>query len=732
VGIAITEEHRALADSVAKTVARHAPLTLARTVLDSGDESQAGSAAAALGEQGLLGLHVSEDHGGAGYGVEELAIVAEQFGRGLVPGTAVPSLLASAAIARFGSATLAKEVLPGLADGSVTAAVGVGIDPLPAQRSDADVLTITGTSGPIIGGASAAWFVLPVRDGDRVAHVAVAADDLEVTRAQAFDGTRSVATVTAESVEVPVERVLDVDLAGMRDLATVVLGAEAAGIADWCLQTATDYAKVREQFGRPIGQFQGVKHRCAEMLVRVEEARAAVWDAARAVDEEEFGLAAAVAASVTFDAAYDNALEAIQILGGIGFTWEHDAHMYLRRATVLRQLVGGGDVHRRRVTDLALDGHRRTLHLELAGDEADRIRTEVADFAASLDGLDESQRRSRLAESGYQVPHWPRPWGREATPIEQLVIDEQLAAAGIQRPNIFIGGWILPTIITYGTPEQQDQFIVPTLRGDIVWCQLFSEPGAGSDLAALQTKAVKVDGGWRVTGQKVWTSLAHRSEWGLLIARTDPDAPKHQGITAFLLDMQHSEGLDIRPLREMTGNELFNEVYLDDVFIPDEMVVGPVDGGWKAARNTLSNERVAMSGGSVMGSGVEGVLKAFGHSRDRDDPLVRDRLGGLIAEGQVLGLLGFRTTLAQLSGVEPGAGSSVRKLVGGHHARECAAMALDLMGPAGVVAEGVAEQATFMFLQAQCLTIAGGTTNVQLNVIAERLLGLPRDDAGEA
>jgi len=731
-GIAITEEHRALADSAAKAVARHAPIDRARVVLDSGDDATTGDVVAALAEQGLLGLHVSEEHGGAGYGIEELAVVVEQFGRGLVPGPAVPSLLSSALVGRFGSATLAKEVLPGLADGSLAASVGIGIDPLTAQPSDAGGLIVSGMSGPIVSGASAAWFVLPVRDGDRVLHIAVSADVVDVVPAKPFDGTRSVATVTVEAVEVPLERMLHVDPAGVRDLATVVLGSEAAGIADWCLTTATEYAKVREQFGRPIGQFQGVKHRCAEMLVRVEEARAAVWDAARAVDEDEFELAAAVAAGVAFDAAYDNALEAIQILGGIGFTWEHDAHLYLRRATVLRQLVGGGDAHRRRVTDLALDGHRRTLHLELGGDDADRIRDEVADFTASLDGLDEPQRRSRLAESGYQVPHWPHPWGRDASPIEQLVIDEQLAAAEIQRPNVFIGGWILPTIITFGTPEQQDQFIVPTLRGDIVWCQLFSEPGAGSDLAALQTKAVKVDGGWRVTGQKVWTSLAHRSDWGLLIARTDPNAPKHQGITAFLLDMQDSEGLDIRPLREMTGNELFNEVYLDDVFIPDEMVVGPVNGGWKAARNTLSNERVAMSGGSVMGSGVEGVLKAFGASGLTDDPLVRDRLGGLIAEGQVLGLLGFRTTLAQLSGVEPGAGSSVRKLVGGHHARECAAMALDLMGPSGVAAEGAAEQATFMFLQAQCLTIAGGTTNVQLNVIAERLLGLPRDDAGDA
>ena len=439
-------------------------------------------------------------------------------------------------------------------------------------------------------------------------------------------------------------------------------------------------------------------------------------------------LAVAVAATITVDAAHDNALEAIQLLGGIGFTWEHDAHWFLRRATTLRSLLGSAHDHRREVARLALDGRRRHLHVELAGDEADRVRDEVRAFAADLDGADEPARRAALADSGFQVPHWPAPWGRDASPVEQLVIDEELAAAGIERPNIFIGGWILPTIIGYGTPEQREQFILPTLRGDISWCQLFSEPGAGSDLAAISTRAERVDGGWRITGQKVWTSLAHRSDWGLLIARTDPDAPKHDGITAFIVDMQHTDGLEIRPLREMTGNEMFNEVFFDGVFVPDEMVVGPVGGGWKAARNTLANERVAMSSGSAMGVGCRaGPGRCGGQPRRGRPRRPRPARRRWSPRARCWACSGFRTTLAQLSGTEPGASSSVRKLVGGHHARACADMALELLGPAGIVAAGPAQKASFMFLQSQCLTIAGGTTNVQLNVIAERLLGLPRD-----
>ena len=724
-GIAITEEHRALADSVAGAIARHAPPTTVRAVGEQELDPAVADVRGALAGQGVLGLHVAEEHGGSGYGLEELVVVAEQLGVACAPGVLVPTLLVSAALQQAGG-PVAKELLPGLVDGRSGAGIALGDAVLSAVPADGS-WQLSGSLDVVLGGAAVDVVLAPVDTPDGRRWAALDAPAAGLVAVDAVDPTRPVARARVDTT-VAGERLLDLRPDRVDALSTLVLGAEAAGIAAWCLDTAVDYARVREQFGRPIGQFQGVKHRCAEMLVRVEQARAAVWDAARALaDDDQADLPGAVAAAVTVDAAHDNALDAIQLLGGIGFTWEHDAHWYLRRATTLRGLLGGADRHRRRVAELALDGHRRQLHVELEGEDADRVRREVRQFVAQVEGLDEDARRTALAESGFQVPHWPAPWGRDAGPVEQLVIDEELAAAGIERPNLFIGGWILPTLIGYGSPEQQDRFILPTLRGEVTWCQLFSEPGAGSDLAAIQTRAERVEGGWRITGQKVWTSLAHRSDWGLLIARTDPDAPKHAGITAFLVDMQHSDGLDIRPLREMTGNEMFNEVYFDGVFVPDEMVVGPVDGGWKAARNTLANERVAMSSGSAMGSGVEQVLAGVPASPHGDDPVVLDRLGELVAEGQVLGILGFRTTLAQLSGVEPGASSSVRKLVGGHHARACADLALELLGPAGVVAEGAGQRASFMFLQSQCLTIAGGTTNVQLNVIAERLLGLPRD-----
>jgi alkylation response protein AidB-like acyl-CoA dehydrogenase len=389
-------------------------------------------------------------------------------------------------------------------------------------------------------------------------------------------------------------------------------------------------------------------------------------------------------------------------------------------------MLGSASSWRARAADIAVAGGRRTLGVDLPEEQTATVRAAVREFLASLEGLDDQTRRRAIADAGYVQPHWPKPYGLEASAVEQLVIDEEFAAAGVQRPDLIIGGWILPTIIAHGTPEQQERFIRPTLYGELVWCQMFSEPGAGSDLAALSTKATRTDGGWVLNGQKVWTSVAHRSDWGLCLARTDPQAPKHEGITCFLVDMS-AAGLDIRPLRELTGRALFNEVFLNDVFVPDDLVVGKIHDGWRAGRTTLANERVAMSSGSTMGAGVEGVLR-FAAQADLD-PVTRDRVGRLVCEGQVLSLLGLRTTLRQLGGLDPGASSSVRKLLGMHHAQDCAEFLLELLGPSGAVLDGPGAAVAHGFLQSRCLTIAGGTTEVQRNVIAERLLGLPRDDA---
>jgi alkylation response protein AidB-like acyl-CoA dehydrogenase len=246
----------------------------------------------------------------------------------------------------------------------------------------------------------------------------------------------------------------------------------------------------------------------------------------------------------------------------------------------------------------------------------------------------------------------------------------------------------------------------------------------------LRTTATRVDGGWRVDGQKVWTTMAAEADWGICLVRTNPDAPKHLGITYLIVDMR-SDGIDVRPLREMTGLAMFNEVFLDGVFVPDDCVIGDVDGGWPLARTTLGNERVAMGSGSSFGGGIEALLALVAARRDRGelpvDDVLLDQLGALVAESHVVAVLGARATHRSVGGARPGPEASVRKLLGAEHDQRTQEFGLGLLGPVGATVAEEAASWTFGFLANRCLTIAGGTSEIQRNVIGERLLGLPRD-----
>jgi alkylation response protein AidB-like acyl-CoA dehydrogenase len=720
--IGVSEEHEALAEAVRGWARRAGLRDSARAALEA-DETRP-EWYADLGRQGLLGLHVAEESGGSGAGGVELAISVEELGRALAHGPTLPTVFVSLLLSKTGG-TPAKELLPSLADGSTTAAAALGLGSLVATPV-ADGVTVRGTVRPVLGGGLADVLLLGARDGDGELWFVVDATNVSVTPLEGLDATRRPAEISLDDVMVPSARLLPgLSLHEVRVLTGVLVAAEAAGLAGWALDTATAYAKTREQFGRPIGAFQAVKHLCADMLVRAEQACATAWDGARAIEDPagpERDLAASVAVAVAVEAAVDNAKSCIQVLGGIGYTWEHDAHVVLKRALSLRALVGAPAGWRGQVADLAMAGARRRLELDLG--DTEEVREEVRAFLATTPD------DAALADAGYAMPHWPRPWGRDATAVEQLVIDQELAAAGIRRRDLVVGAWAAPTLVAHGTPEQQERFVPQTLRGEIVWCQMFSEPGAGSDLASLQTRADRVEGGWRVTGQKVWTSMADRADWAILLARTDgtgkgPD--RHKGITYFLLDMR-TPGVDVRPLRELTGRAAFNEVFLDDVLVPDDCVVGEIGHGWKLARTTLANERVAMSAGSPFGRGVEDVLSDVA-ALPALDGVLRDRVGHLVCEAQGQALLAFRTTLRQLSGADPGPASSVRKLVGMKHQQDAAELRFELLGDEGVTAEGDAGRLGHTMLNTRCLTIAGGTSEVLRNVIGERILGLPRDDA---
>ncbi|OBH02357.1 acyl-CoA dehydrogenase [Mycobacterium sp. E3247] len=658
---------------------------------------------ARLAELGIFGVAIPEEHGGAGGSVEDLCAMVEEAAKALVPGPVATTALATLVVTD-------PDLLGQLAAGERFA----GLALKGGARFDGQTSRVSGALPWVLGAADGGVLLLPA-DGKWLV-VDTESDGVQIEPLEATDFSRPLARVVLTSAPATViespERV--------EELAATVLAAEAAGVTRWSLDTAVDYAKVREQFGKPIGSFQAVKHLCAEMLCRAEQAEVAAADAARAAaesDPDQFSIAAALAASIGIAAAKANVKDCIQVLGGIGCTWEHDAHLYLRRAHAIGSFLGGAERWLRRVTELTQGGVRRRLGIDLTDVEGQRA--EIAAAVAEIAALPEEKRQAALAEAGLQAPHWPAPHGRGASPAEQLLIDQEMAAAGVVRPDLVIGWWAAPTILEHGTPEQIERFVPDTLRGEFLWCQLFSEPGAGSDLASLRTKAVRGDGGWLLTGQKVWTSAAHKARWGVCLARTDPDAPKHKGITYFLVDMR-SPGIEIRPLREITGDSLFNEVFLDNVFVPDEMVVGEVNDGWRLARTTLANERIAMATGTALGNPMEELLKVL--AKLDLDAAQQDRLGRLIVIAQTGALLDQRIAQLAVGGQDPGAQSSVRKLIGVRYRQALAEYMMDVSEGGGLVRN----YAVYDFLNTRCLTIAGGTEQILLTVAAERLLGLPR------
>jgi alkylation response protein AidB-like acyl-CoA dehydrogenase len=512
----------------------------------------------------------------------------------------------------------------------------------------------------------------------------------------------------------------------LTDVARAVLAAEATGIAAQTTDMAAEYSKVRQQFGRPIATFQAVKHHVANMVVAREQATAATWDAGRAGlgGGDQFSYTAAIAAVLAVQAALGNANLSIQVHGGIGMTWEHDAHLYMRRATAIAA-VAGAEQAAIEVTDLVRGGLRRAAAIDLPP-EAEPVRAAIKPDVDRLRALSGDERKQALIETGYAMPHWPKPWGRDAKAIEQLVIEQELRAAGIKRPGLGITSWIILTLIQHATPDQVERYVPPALRQEVIWCQLFSEPGAGSDAAGIRTKATKVDGGWRINGQKVWTSGAHLASFGLATVRTDPDAPKHSGITMMVIDM-HAPGVTVRPLKMPNGGSDFNEVFFDDVFVPDPDVVGPVNGGWTVARATLGNESVSIGGGD---GGMSVPIDSFIAPLDAHPERLAGgagRVGRHIARTQVMGVLNQRAAYRAVAGGGPGPEGNITKLLLSELGHESAAILLELAGPDGAFLEGRGAAGPALMLMNRALSIAGGTSEIKRNQIAERIGRLPRD-----
>jgi len=361
-----------------------------------------------------------------------------------------------------------------------------------------------------------------------------------------------------------------------------------------------------------------------------------------------------------------------------------------------------------------------------------------------------------LAEAGYVVPHWPRPYGLDADPLHQLIIDDELRLAGVRRPSNSIGiGWAAPTIFLAGNQEQKDRYLSKIFSGEEFWCQMFSEPDSGSDLASLATRAERDGDEYVVNGSKIWTSGGHHSQFGILVARTNPDAPKHKGISYFICPTD-LPGLTMTPVIDMTRAHSFNQVFFDNVRIPASLRVGEEGDGWRLAKVTLANERVSLSSGGILwgaGPSWRDLLRLVTDAGGTTDPVLRQQIARLHAEATVLDLNRMRTLTARLQGRTPGPEASIQKLMADEHGQRVAALAADLVGahamltgsgPAGDLPAGSRSAPTenrvtnrqypdvdpvwfYSQLFAPALTIGGGTFAVQRNIVAEMVLGLPRE-----
>jgi len=730
--IGLTSEHAELMTAVSGLAAAAAPIMSIREHFDGLVRGQRPDIWDALCRQGIPAIHLPEEFGGGGGGTTELAVALDAAGHALIPGPLLPTVTASALVDRYGTSTIREDLLPQFVDGA-TGACALDTTGSTAVKDDAG-LTVSGSSAPVLGALGADFLVLGASGPDGPVWFVVAPDSPGVTRAAVTgaDLTRDLGRIRLDGLVVPQAQLLTCSTEAVRHWAAIVYSAEAVGIARWCVDAAVAYAKVREQFGRPIGSFQAVKHKCAQLFIRVELMAAAAWDAACAADDDgpdgpQTTLAAARAAVLCLPEAAAVALDSLTVFGGIGNTWEHDVHLYWRRVTGLSTLLAPRREWARRAGELAMSTERSA---EVGIEDRPGFRAEVAaTIAEAAHCCDDKAARRILADRGLVAPHYPPPHGLSADATAQLIIAEEFAAAGMSQPTMVIGEWVLPTILAHGTDEQRQRLVAPTLRDEIQWCQLFSEPGAGSDLAALRMSAEKVDGGWLLNGQKVWNSHAREAHWAICLARTDRTAPKREGISYFLVEMS-TPGIDVRPLREANGESMFNEVFLDDVFVADDCLVGAPGDGWRLTRTTLSNERTAMGSGLVKARipiDPVGVVAAMSAP---DQAAALAELGTITAKDGALEALGRRALRKRLSGFDQGVEAAVLKYLSAQHRVELTATVIDWLGAEAVEAAGsTGAGALTAYLSTPAMLIGGGTAEIQLNVIGERMLGLPRERA---
>jgi alkylation response protein AidB-like acyl-CoA dehydrogenase len=738
--LGLTPEQQDLSDAVAQFASRHAPIAATRETFEGLAAGRLPGWWDALVANGFHAVHLPERLGGQGGRLIDAACVLESAGKALLPGPLLPTVTAGAVALLADPSPTAESLVRDLASGLPAAVVLPGGGDFHA-RADGQRWLVSGASDVTAGVCSARVVLVCARTGDGdLVWVLVDAKKPAVA-VESMHGTDLVTDVgilrlneygAAES-----DLLSGIDAGRAQCIALGLVASVMAGIAQWCVDAVTAHLRIREQFGKVIGTFQALQHNAAMLLVNSELATAAAWDAVRAVDEslDQLRLAAAGAAVTAISPMPDFVLDALTMFGAVGYTWEHDVHLYWRRATSLAASIGPASRWARRLGQLTC-AQQRDMSVDVGEaelefrsrvaetlDAALRLRNDRPGRQGDYEYFETGPQRTLIAEAGLIEPHWPPPWGVDAGPLQQLIIDEEFEKRpALVRPSLGIAEWILPSVLRAGPKDLQERLIPPTQRGEMAWCQLFSEPGAGSDLASLTTRATKGDGGWMIKGHKIWTSAAHRADFGALLARTDPDASKHRGIGYFILDMR-SPGIGIQPIKTATGEAHFNEVFLNDVFIPDEMLLGGAGDGWNLAIATMSEERSAISG-YVKFDRASALRRLAGEpGPDRDD--AQRALGELDAYTNAIKALGVRETIRLLNGQASGPASSIAKVAMNVLLRRTFKATLELTGRTAMVADtDPAIVEPYLHLPAELL--GGGTREIQLNIIAQMILGLPR------
>lgn len=731
-------------------------------------------------EMGWCGTHIPESYGGLGLGWIELALILEETGRRLpcVPFYSTVALASTALLECAGDAGKALW-LPQIAAGECSATLAFGDKGIDwdetgvtarAQR-EGDGWRLEGTYRHVPEGAHVDLLLLPARlDDGELALFAVPGDAAGVSRRNhaVIDGTRRVAEVRLDDARVPAAALLAEGhalrerMARTAALAAIALATEQLGGAQQCLDLVLAYASERVQFGRTIDRYQAVKHRCAEMMVRIEATRSALAGAVRLIalqpDTPTLQREAASVKAFASDTYRYCSGEAIQLHGGVGFTWEYDPHLYFKRAQASSQWLGSASVLRERVAGALFEapsGEEPSAQPPSGSDE-EAFRTEVRRWMAEhLCGKFEVLRHRggagdeeaypelrkewelELARGGWTCVGWPKEVGGRGLSIaQQIVFHEEYARAGGPGHLSHLSETLLgPTLIAYGTPEQKQRFLPGIVAGTDYWCQGYSEPGAGSDLANVQTRARQdpETGDWIVDGQKVWTSLAHECQYIFVVARCEPGSKLHKGLIFLLMDLRQP-GVDVRPIRQITGTCEFNEVFFDGARCPAANVVGAPGEGWKIAMALLGFER----GLSWIGMQqhfehqLHLVIKAARQTGADRDPALRERIGRAWMGLKVMHYITLRTLAGGSDGSLSREGYIVKYYWSNWH-RDLGELAMDVLGVEGDIQvddfSRTRLQQVWLFSRSD--TIVAGTNEIQLNIIAERALGMPKEPRPE-